>query len=157
MQAKSPMRSLDELNITEVPSTPYFPSITERTLSNLNNGDPLACSNQPKSETAGVTTNVGEVEGSTEGDSFGRRRRHRCYVVTARSRGFLYHQVWFLFIVCISWWIMCINCSLLIDTYSNSCPHVLILLCVKLPMRNISIWFESVRDELWCSMWCVDF
>lgn len=93
MQAKSPMRSLDELNVTEVPSTPYFPSITERAWSNLNNGDPLACSSQPKTETAGVTTNVGEVEGSTDGDSFGIRRRHRCYVVTARARGFLYHQV----------------------------------------------------------------
>ncbi|XP_010458284.1 PREDICTED: uncharacterized protein LOC104768107 [Camelina sativa] len=92
-QAKSPVRSLDELNVTEVPSTPYFPSITERAWSNLNNGDPLACSGQPKTETVGVATNVEEVNGSTDGDSFGARRRHRCYVVTARSRGFLYHQV----------------------------------------------------------------
>lgn len=83
-QAKSPVRSLDELSVTEVPSTPYFPSLTESTWSNLNNGDPLTCSNQPKTETAGVTTN---------GDTFGIKRRHRCYVVTARSRGFLYHQV----------------------------------------------------------------
>ncbi|KAF8110065.1 hypothetical protein N665_0088s0076 [Sinapis alba] len=90
-QAKSPVRSLDELNVTEVPSTPYFPSVT---WSNLNNGDPpLTCSSQPKTETAGVTTNVGELVGSTNGDTFGVRRRHRCYVVTARSRGFLYHQV----------------------------------------------------------------
>ncbi|XP_018437784.1 uncharacterized protein LOC108810147 [Raphanus sativus] len=92
-QAKSPVRSLDELSVTEVPSTPYFPSLTERTWSNLNNGDPLTCSSQPKTETAGVTTNVGEFVGSTNGDTFGVRRRHRCYVVTARSRGFLYHQV----------------------------------------------------------------
>ncbi|KAL1214230.1 hypothetical protein V5N11_034757 [Cardamine amara subsp. amara] len=91
-QAKSPMRSLDELNVTEVPSTPYFPSITERGC-NLKNGDPLACSSQTKTKTAGVTTNVGDVVGSTNGDSFGIRRQHRCYVVTARSRGFLYHQV----------------------------------------------------------------
>ncbi|KAG2267762.1 hypothetical protein Bca4012_061719 [Brassica carinata] len=83
-QAKSPVRSLDELSVTEAPSTPYFPSVTERAGSNLNNGDPLTCSSQPKTETAGVTTN---------GDTFGIRRRHRCYVVTARSRGFLYHQV----------------------------------------------------------------
>ncbi|ESQ35887.1 hypothetical protein EUTSA_v10007981mg [Eutrema salsugineum] len=84
-QAKSPIRSLDELNVTEVPSTPYFPSITERTPSYLNNGDPLACSSQAKTETAGVSTDGG--------DTFGVRRRHRCYVVTARGRAFLYHQV----------------------------------------------------------------
>ncbi|CAF2082286.1 unnamed protein product [Brassica napus] len=83
-QAKSPVRSLDELSVTEVPSTPYFPPLTERTWSNPNNGDPLTCSSQPKTETAGVTTN---------GDTFGIRKRHRCYVITARSRGFLYHQV----------------------------------------------------------------
>ena len=84
LQAKSPVRSLDELNVTELPSTPYFPPLTERTWSNPNNGDPLTCSSQPKTETAGVTTN---------GDTFGIRKRHRCYVITARSRGFLYHQV----------------------------------------------------------------
>lgn len=78
-QAKSPVRSLDELSVTEVPSTPFFPCVTERAGSNLNNGDPLTCSSQPKTESAG--------------DTFGIRRRHRCYVVTARSRGFLYHQV----------------------------------------------------------------
>ncbi|CAN8311826.1 unnamed protein product [Cochlearia groenlandica] len=89
-QAKSPVRSLDEFNVTEVPSTPYFPSITERASSNLNNEDPLTCSSQPKTETTtGVTTNF-EGNGDT---TFGVRRRHRCYVVTARSRGFLYHQV----------------------------------------------------------------
>lgn len=87
LQAKSPVRSLDELSVTELPSTPYFPPLTERTWSNPNNGDPLACSSQPKTETAGVTTN---------GDTFGIRKRHRCYVITARSRGFLYHQVWFI-------------------------------------------------------------
>ncbi|CAH8311409.1 unnamed protein product [Eruca vesicaria subsp. sativa] len=92
-QAKSPVRSLDELSVTEVPSTPCFPSLTERAGSNLNNGDPLTCSSQPKTQTAGVTTNVGELVGSTDGDTFGLRRQHRCYFVTARSRGFLYHQV----------------------------------------------------------------
>ncbi|KAG2260034.1 hypothetical protein Bca52824_079328 [Brassica carinata] len=83
-QAKSPVRCLDEFNVTEVPPTPYFPSIMERG-SNLNNGDPLTCSSQTKTETAGVTTNFGET--------FGIRRRHCCYVVTTRARGFLYHQV----------------------------------------------------------------
>ncbi|VVA90646.1 unnamed protein product [Arabis nemorensis] len=92
-QAKSPMRCLDELNVTEVQSTPYFPSITERGWSNLNNGDPLTCPSQPKMDTDGVTTDTGEVVGSTNDDTFGIRRQHRCYVVTARARAFLYHQV----------------------------------------------------------------
>ncbi|CAH2038445.1 unnamed protein product [Thlaspi arvense] len=89
-QAKSPVRCLDELNVTEVPSTPYFPSITERTWNSSNNGDALTCSSQAESE---VSTNAGALVGSTIGDSFGMRRRHRCYVVTARGRAFLYHQV----------------------------------------------------------------
>lgn len=80
------MRCLDEFNVIEVPSTPYFPSIMERAESKLNNGDdPLTYPSQTKTETASVTTNFGET--------FGIRRRHRCYVVTARARGFLYHQV----------------------------------------------------------------
>ncbi|KAH0866512.1 hypothetical protein HID58_083723 [Brassica napus] len=85
-QAKSPVRCLDEFNVIEVPSTPYFPSIMERAESKLNNGDdPLTYPSQTKTETASVTTNFGET--------FGIGRRHRCYVVTACARGFLYHQV----------------------------------------------------------------
>ncbi|KAJ6327839.1 hypothetical protein OIU78_014656 [Salix suchowensis] len=71
-QSKSPFRTLEELSVLEMVSTPHFPSITER-----------------------------EQNGSNEeGDSksgadlgFGIKRRHRCYVITARSRSFLYHQV----------------------------------------------------------------
>ncbi|XP_010544081.1 PREDICTED: uncharacterized protein LOC104816809 [Tarenaya hassleriana] len=85
-QAKSPVRTLDELNVTEVPSTPYFPSIMERAHGNLNSGHPSACFSQPDTETVGVAE-------STNGDAFGVRRRHRCYVITARARAFLYHQV----------------------------------------------------------------
>ncbi|BBG96182.1 Pseudouridine synthase family protein [Prunus dulcis] len=48
MQAKSPIRTLDELNVSEVVSTPCFPSIMERKQNNLGE-DPHAGTN--KSET----------------------------------------------------------------------------------------------------------
>ncbi|XVE48563.1 hypothetical protein DITRI_Ditri01bG0011500 [Diplodiscus trichospermus] len=74
-QAKSPIRTLDELHVSEVPPTPYFPSITEKDQSNSRLEDSHSCSSKPDN-----------VE-------FGTRRSHRCYVITARSRAFLYHQV----------------------------------------------------------------
>ncbi|XP_073023320.1 uncharacterized protein [Primulina eburnea] len=66
-QAKSPVRTLDELTVTEVASSPYFPSGLKRELSG--------------------ETNQG----------FGSRKGHRCFVVTARARSFLYHQVVLMF------------------------------------------------------------
>ncbi|GAV90209.1 PseudoU_synth_1 domain-containing protein [Cephalotus follicularis] len=71
-QANSPIRTLDELHLSEVVSTPFFPSIIERAQTQLTSEDLHA-----------VETDFG----------FGMRRRHRCYIVTARSRSFLYHQV----------------------------------------------------------------
>ncbi|CAH9079558.1 unnamed protein product [Cuscuta europaea] len=77
-QAKSPIRSLDELSVTEVASTPYFPSILEMYPSDA------VMSGLPE------TLNAKTLEGRNE---FGVRRRHRCLLVTARARSFLYHQV----------------------------------------------------------------
>lgn len=57
-QAKSPVRTLDELSVSEVGSAPY--------------------------------SVIPNVEGRCE---FGIRKWHRCLVVTARARSFLYHQV----------------------------------------------------------------
>ncbi|KAF8016048.1 hypothetical protein BT93_H1567 [Corymbia citriodora subsp. variegata] len=65
-QANSPIRTLDELNVSEVVSSPDFPSMVERRVESTN----------------GVT-DLG----------FGMRKKHRCLVVTARARSFLYHQV----------------------------------------------------------------
>lgn len=77
-QAKSPVRTLDELHVTESLSVPYFPSFTEREPSNFGALDsPL--------------NNGKELDGSCQ--EFGMRRGHRCLVVKARSRSFLYHQV----------------------------------------------------------------
>ncbi|XP_038877867.1 tRNA pseudouridine synthase A isoform X2 [Benincasa hispida] len=74
-QANSPIRTLDELDVCEVVSTPYFPTSMERKQRQGKEGD----SEVPHSETCEV--------------GFGIRRRHRCFVVTARARSFLYHQV----------------------------------------------------------------
>lgn len=87
-QAKSPIRTLEELTITEVASSPYFPSILEREQSNYaktETDSPCVpgMHNQHKIENPGDLTIHG----------FGVRQRHRCFVVTARACSFLYHQV----------------------------------------------------------------
>ncbi|XP_041014078.1 tRNA pseudouridine synthase A [Juglans microcarpa x Juglans regia] len=92
-QAKSPIRTLDELNVTEVVSTPYFPSIIERRQENLTKADVCASSNKPENDMP-----LRSVEGASDYNGgtvlgFGVRRRHRCFVITARARSFLYHQV----------------------------------------------------------------
>ncbi|PWA73116.1 pseudouridine synthase family protein [Artemisia annua] len=84
-QAKSPIRNLDELNVIEVCPSPYFPSTKERETQNLM-GESCGNSNQNKTEWSIGESSLG----------FGMRRRHRCFVVTARARSFLYHQVRFL-------------------------------------------------------------
>ncbi|KAK9090766.1 hypothetical protein Sjap_023943 [Stephania japonica] len=67
-QANSPIRTLDELNVTEVLPCPYFPSSAERQqFDSLENASPL--------------------------NSCMPRKRQRCFVITARARSFLYHQV----------------------------------------------------------------
>ncbi|KAL0365000.1 UNVERIFIED_CONTAM: tRNA pseudouridine synthase A [Sesamum angustifolium] len=72
-QAKSPIRTLEELTVTEVASSPYFPSILEREQSNYaKSGTDSPC-----------------IPGA---HGFGVRQRHHCFVVTARARSFLYHQ-----------------------------------------------------------------
>lgn len=75
-QANSPMRTLDELDVCEVISTPYFPSSMER--------------KQRQGKEEGEN---GVLHSESYEVGFGIRRRHRCFVVTARARSFLYHQV----------------------------------------------------------------
>ncbi|XP_062083838.1 uncharacterized protein LOC133790262 [Humulus lupulus] len=73
-QAKSPVRTLDELNVSEMAPTPYFPSIAMRSQNGFTHEDTQSFHSE---------SNLG----------FGMRRKHRCLVVTARARSFLYHQV----------------------------------------------------------------
>ncbi|TYJ50339.1 hypothetical protein E1A91_A01G199200v1 [Gossypium mustelinum] len=97
-QANSPIRTLDELHVCEVPATPYFPSITEREQNNSSLKDSLTCSVKPE---VGLPINsfsntddmVDTNNGKSNLEEFGIRRRHRSYMVTARARSFLYHQV----------------------------------------------------------------
>lgn len=93
-QAKSPIRTLDELCVSEVLPTPYFPSITERAQNHFTEENPLACSNNAEVPDSPSTANHDRLDGfNGAGQGFGVRRRHRCFVVTARARSFLYHQV----------------------------------------------------------------
>ncbi|XP_074330627.1 uncharacterized protein LOC141667885 [Apium graveolens] len=93
-QAKSPIRTLDELSVTEFVSAPYFPSLMERERHNL--VDSFECSESKTSIacfSSAPEQNKAEDSNSESTKGFGMRRRHRCLVVTARSRSFLYHQV----------------------------------------------------------------
>ncbi|KAG5525777.1 hypothetical protein RHGRI_032159 [Rhododendron griersonianum] len=94
-QAKSPIRTLDEISVTEVVSTPYFPSLRDREVS-ISTGDSLlALPTAAKIDPLDLISDEEKVI-SPNGESnyeFGIRRRHHCYVVTARACSFLYHQV----------------------------------------------------------------
>lgn len=92
-QAKSPMRTLDELHVSEVASTPYFPSMLER---NGFTQEDLACSNKSETDLPLSSVSIDDkLRGFNGGANlgFGIKKRHRCLVVTARARAFLYHQV----------------------------------------------------------------
>ncbi|XP_041012232.1 tRNA pseudouridine synthase A-like isoform X2 [Juglans microcarpa x Juglans regia] len=93
-QAKSPIRTLDELNVSKVVSTPYFPSIVGQ--NNLTMEDLHASSNKSESDLPVSSISIDDRASGFNGEAslgFGIRRRHRCFVVTARARSFLYHQV----------------------------------------------------------------
>ncbi|XP_078156321.1 pseudouridine synthase family protein isoform X1 [Carex rostrata] len=83
-QANSPMRTLEELAVTEILPALYFPSIMERSATELLDLD--------TSRRISTSSDAKTVK-SENGREFGHRLRHRCFVVTARSRSFLYHQV----------------------------------------------------------------
>lgn len=72
-QASSPIRTLDELHVFKSVSAPYFQCFTDVAVN------------------ASIDIAKEMSKGSCQG--FGIRRPHRCLVVKARSRSFLYHQV----------------------------------------------------------------
>ncbi|KAI3950644.1 hypothetical protein MKW92_050548 [Papaver armeniacum] len=96
-QAKSPIKTLTELSVTEVASTPYFPSKMERDRANPMEQDPIVSSSTSGIDvTCKVPICIKDKLGGFDaafGEEFGRRKVHRCYVITARARSFLYHQV----------------------------------------------------------------
>lgn len=96
-QANSPIRTLDELHVSEVVPSLYFPSTGERGPTNAFEQAVVKPSDasQIKPDMNGSDTTSDIVARSSSGSSqaFGQRRSHRCYVITARARSFLYHQV----------------------------------------------------------------
>lgn len=81
MQANSPMRTLDELHVCDMPAWPCFPSPEERILS------------PPSAEAKDLDKSASESMNSSLGLKQGTPEKLRCFVVTARARSFLYHQV----------------------------------------------------------------
>lgn len=77
MQANSPLRTLDELHICEMPAWPCFPSPEDREFS-----PPMA---EVKDSDKSSSESMNLKQGTPE--------KLRCFVVTARARSFLYHQV----------------------------------------------------------------
>ncbi|KAG1370023.1 tRNA pseudouridine synthase [Cocos nucifera] len=93
-QANSPIKTLDELNVSEVFPSLYFPSISERTeMESLNGHHSKTSELESFTECSDVSDlRVGKCNAEND-QEFGQRSRHRCYVITARARSFLYHQV----------------------------------------------------------------
>ncbi|KAG6535506.1 hypothetical protein ZIOFF_000506 [Zingiber officinale] len=91
-QAKSPIKTLDELSITETFPSLHFPSLLER--SQLESTDGCLIHSEKSGHGSPPSsldiTWVG-LQGCNQG--FGQKPRHRCYVIAARARSFLYHQV----------------------------------------------------------------
>lgn len=80
LQALSPLKTLDELNVCETPTWPCFPTQEQR-----RSFTPASESCKDKGES---------LSGSEDMDvNAGAKRKLRCFVVTARARSFLYHQV----------------------------------------------------------------
>ncbi|XP_042023862.1 tRNA pseudouridine synthase A-like [Salvia splendens] len=95
-QAKSPIRTLDELTVTEVASSPYFPSVLDREQSSYGLASSVSVSKKLQDDSpslAGISDELIENSGAVGFHKFGVRKRHRCFVVTARALSFLYHQV----------------------------------------------------------------
>ncbi|KAF0897935.1 hypothetical protein E2562_001637 [Oryza meyeriana var. granulata] len=96
MKANSPMRTLDELTVTEVFPSMFFPSSLERSEMESFEG-PLVYSRTSVLESSGkgsdAFSTTSEQSRCENGEEFGKRLRHRCFVVTARACSFLYHQV----------------------------------------------------------------
>ncbi|KAL5993341.1 hypothetical protein ACLOJK_014265 [Asimina triloba] len=89
-QANSPIRTLDELQVSEVAPSPYFPSDSENRQTNSGEQDLETFSSTSEFETS--MKSACEING-TNSRAFGQMTRHHCFIVTARARSFLYHQV----------------------------------------------------------------
>lgn len=80
-QAKSPMKTLDELHVCETHTWPWFPTQEERRASSLG----------AENKEMGNPTNTSMK--SDLKSKLATREQLRCFIFTARARSFLYHQV----------------------------------------------------------------
>ncbi|WOL14266.1 hypothetical protein Cni_G23046 [Canna indica] len=94
-QAKSPIKTLDELSITEIFPSLYFPSPIERSEMESTNGS-LVYSKTSDHDSSANSLDTSFIDMVNSSQGFGQRSKHRCYVITARARSFLYHQVRFM-------------------------------------------------------------
>uniref|UniRef100_A0A2P2KZH3 tRNA pseudouridine synthase n=1 Tax=Rhizophora mucronata TaxID=61149 RepID=A0A2P2KZH3_RHIMU len=94
-QAKSPIRTLDELSVSEGVPSPYFPSVMEIEKDGLNGEEPYSCCNKVSDLPVSSICDSDREASSNGGTNprFGIRRGHYFYIVKARARSFLYHQV----------------------------------------------------------------
>ncbi|KAJ8625295.1 hypothetical protein MRB53_033825 [Persea americana] len=96
-QANSPIRTLDELHVSEVVPSLYFPSTGERGPTNAFEQAVVKPSDasqiKPDMNGSDTTSDIVARSSTRSIQAFGQRRSHRCYVITARARSFLYHQV----------------------------------------------------------------
>lgn len=143
-QSKSPFRTLEELSVLEMVSTPHFPSITEREQNGSNEEGPDSFCNKCKTglPTGSISNDIMAGDSNSGTDlGFGIRRRHRCYVITARSRSFLYHQV---SIFC-SWSEYCILGSVAMWHWQIYYMHY------KWEPDVIDLWSQQKNDGIMCS------
>jgi tRNA pseudouridine38-40 synthase len=95
-QAKSPVKTLDELTVTEVFPFMFFPSSLERSEMESPDGSLVYSGPSltgPSGEGSDASSTTSGKSACENGQEFGKRLRHRCFVVTARAQSFLYHQV----------------------------------------------------------------
>lgn len=74
----------------------YFPSKLEREQSYYATTSSVSISNKLQVDSTPIAGTSNQLTETSEGEAvqgFGARKRHRCLVVTARARSFLYHQV----------------------------------------------------------------
>lgn len=136
-QAKSPIKSLDELTVVEMPLTPSFPSIVDQQQITCSSRESLSCSDKiaTKSPVAPGNSDQHKIEhslGEVISQGFGGRRTHHCLVVTARSRSFLYHQV-----------------SLCICTFIDIVCRICIRFSISIPPYSIVRWKYIKKEEVW--------
>ncbi|KAH9625560.1 hypothetical protein KSS87_023457 [Heliosperma pusillum] len=92
-QASSPIRTLDELHILESTSFPYFPSNPMPEASDDDAQDSSTCLDHPDTDAKNIDSKDNGKIFTGSGKEFGLKRGHRCLIIKARARSFLYHQV----------------------------------------------------------------